>query len=151
MAFVTILITEYTNLERRAMRIACKPITNFATINSFQLGNQWQVRANEPNALYFQLVDLDQAGLRYLVGIGTSNQPDGVTVTFPSINDTLVINATATQVDPNDSSIWKVLLSSVQTPGSGNVQFAVTEGNTTRRFSVLNMMSVEYPQNDGSC
>lgn len=133
------------------MRISAKAIVNYATINSFQTGNQWEIRSGEPNTLYFQLVDLDQEALRYLAGIGGSNQPAGVAVTFPSIDDAQVITATATQVDSNDSSIWKVSLSSSQTPGSGNVQFAISEGAVTRRFSVLNMMSVEYPQNDGSC
>jgi len=133
------------------MRISAKAIVNYANINSYQAGNQWQIRAGELNALYFQLVDLDQANLRYLAGIGSQNQPYTLTVTFPSIDDTQVIQATAVQVDANDSSIWKVSLSSVQTPASGNVQFAVTEGSNTRRFSVLNMLSVEFPQNDGSC
>jgi len=31
------------------------------------------------------------------------------------------------------------------------VIFSITEGNSTRRFSALQLISVEYPQNDGMC
>jgi hypothetical protein len=124
--------------------------------------------------LYFQVVDLDQGpaqvigqanpifgfgqggqlggniGLRYMVGVGVGNTPAGVTVTFPSIDDTLVIAVPAVQ-DPNDKSIWSVTLGPNQKPGSGNVQFAIAEGNSIRRFSALNVLNVEDPTNDGSC
>lgn len=156
------------------MRLYARPLLNFANVNSFSYGNQWTVRAGDPNTLYFQVVDLDQGpanviggplpifgfqsapvlsgnvGLRYIVGVGSSNQPDGILVTFPSIDDTQVITAQAIQ-DPDDGSIWKVVLGQNQKPNSGNVIFAVTEGNSTRRFSVLNLISVDYPQNDGMC
>lgn len=152
------------------MRLTARPLTNFNTINSFAYGNQWGIRSGEPNALYFQLFDLDQGpvnviaqpiigstsnlsgnvGLRYIAGVGSANQPAGVAVTFPSIDSSKVITVNAVQADPNDGSIWMVLLSSSQSPFSGNVQFAVTEGSVTRRFSVLNMISVENPTNDGS-
>lgn len=154
------------------MRLSAKPIINFANINDYTLGNQWNIRAGEPNTLYFQILDIDKAingnnqgfgifsgitpvgttaGLRYLLGIGSSNQPYGIMVTFPSIDDAAVIQATAVQADANDSSIWKVSLSSSQIPNSGSVQFALQEGTTIRRFSVMSMLDVEYPQNEGSC
>lgn len=153
------------------MRLSAKPIITFGNINNYSFGNQWIVRAGDPNTLYFQILDIDQAisgnnqgfgifsgitpvgttaGLRYLVGIGGSNQPFGVTVTFMSIDNTKSIEVQAVQVDPNDSSIWKVSLASIQTPGGGNVQFAVQEGSAIRRFSVTNMLGVEFP-NNGSC
>lgn len=132
------------------MRLSAKAITNFANVNQFDFGNQWIVRAGDPNTLYFQLVDLDQEGLRYIPGIGTDNQPVSVTVTFPSIDDTQVINVTAIQ-DPNDRSIFKAVMGPNQKPNSGNVRFAITEGSSTRRFSALNLLSVEYPDSDGSC
>lgn len=127
-------------------RISAKPIVNFANINQFSFGNQWAIRAGDPNTLYFQLIDLDQNELRYLVGV---SQVSGITVTFPSIDDSLVINATAVQ-DTNDKSVWAVTLAPNQLPGSGNVKFAVVEGSNTRRFNVLNMLSVEIV-NDGGC
>ncbi len=133
------------------MRISASLIVNFANINQFSFADQWQIRAGEPNTLYFQLVDLDQNKLRYLPGIGGSNQPYGIQVKFPSIDDAQVITATAVQVDVADNSIWKVTLASSQTPNSGNVIFLVTEGSATRSFKSMNGLAVEFPGNDGSC
>lgn len=154
------------------MRLSAKPIKSFGNINYFSYGNQWYVRAGDPNTLYFQLIDIDQAvsgngqgmgvfsgispvgtsaGQRYLVGVGTDNQPFSVSVIFMSIDDSGSITIPAVQADPNDSSIWKITIPSSQIPGGGNVQFAITEGSSIRRFSVLNMLAVEFPENDGSC
>lgn len=156
------------------MRLSCKVILNYSNINNFSYGNQWIVRAGDPNTLYFQIVDLDQSslvnlpgqnllgslpigslssnfpGLRYMVGIGSSNEPYAVTVVFPSIDNTKVISLNAVQADPADSSIWKVSILSSQTPNTGNVQFSVAEGTNIRRFSVMSLIAVEFPSN-GSC
>jgi hypothetical protein len=154
------------------MRLSAKPIIRWANVNDYSFGNQWIVRSGDPNTLYFQIVDTDQAisgnnqgfgifsgitpvgttaGLRYLLGIGVSNQPYGITVTFPSIDSTKVIQYAAVQADANDSSIWKVSLPASQIPSGGNVQFAIQEGSAIRRFSVMNMLGVEDPTDDGSC
>lgn len=154
------------------MRLSAKPIINWANVNDYTFGDQWTVRAGDPNTLYFQILDIDKAvqgngqgfgifsgtspvgttaGLRYLLGVGVSNQPFGIMVTFPSIDDSKAITVAAQQADPNDSSIWKVALAPSQTPGGGNVQFAIQEGTTIRRFSVTNMIGVEDPTNNGSC
>jgi hypothetical protein len=135
-------------------------------VNNFSYGNQWIIRAGDPNVLTFQVVDLDQGpaqtignqifgapslsgniGLRYMVGVSTLA---AINVTFPSIDDAQVITVPAVQ-DPNDKSIWTVTLGPNQKPNSGNVIFAITEGSATRRFSALDLLKVEYPQNDGSC
>ncbi len=133
------------------MRLSAYLIKNYANINQFAFESQWQIRAGDPNTLYFQLVDLDQDGLRYLAGIGLSNQPFGVTVKFPSIDDALEINATAVQADAADPSVWKVNIASTQQPNAGNVIFSVTEGSDTRTFKLTNALQVEFPGNDGSC
>lgn len=153
------------------MRLTARPLLNYANVNSFSYGNQWIIRSGDPNTMYFQIVDLDQGpanvigqfapanqfganstlsgniGLRYMVGV---SGVAAITVTFPSIDDTAVITATAVQ-DPNDKSIWSVTLGPNQQPASGNVQFAVAEGNSIRRFSALNILSVENTFNDGCC
>ena len=54
-------------------RLSARPIVNFQNVNSFKYANQWTVSAGNSNTLYFQLVDLDQCGLRYLAGIGSGN------------------------------------------------------------------------------
>lgn len=133
------------------MRLSAELIVNFANINQFSHQEQWMIRAGEANTLYFQLVDLDQEGLRYLAGIGVSNQPYGVQVKFPSIDDAQEINAIAVQADSNDSSVWKVSLSASQTPMSGNVIVTVFEGSNTKTFKLMNGLSVEHPGSDGSC
>jgi len=154
------------------MRLSAKPIINWCNVNQYSFGNQWIVRAGDPLTLYFQLIDQDQAvsgngqgygvfsgitpvgttaGLRYLAGIGVNNQPYGVTVTFLSIDSFRTFSYTAVQADPNDSSLWKVVIPASQIPSGGNVQFAVQEGSNIRRFSVMNMLAVEDPLNNGSC
>lgn len=137
------------------MRLSAKPIINYANINNFDFGNQWTIRAGEPNRLYFQLVDLDvvdnsacKIPMRYMPQ--PTSPPAVMTVTFPSIDDEDQIVVTATQV-AGDDSLWYVDLAADQIPGSGAVQFALTVDGVVRRFGVLGMMSVEYPDNDGSC
>lgn len=132
------------------MRLSAKALVNWATVNNFDYANQWLIRAGEKNILYFQLFDLEQCDqLRYVAGVGVSNQPASIVVTFLSIDSTKVIQAIATQ-DPNDGSIWSVTLSSSQIPQGGNVKFTLTEGTIIRNFSVLALLGVEYPGNEGS-
>lgn len=131
------------------MRLSAKTIVSYANTNNFDYGNQWIYRAGDPAALFFQVIDLDKDGHRYMVGVG--NDDFSVQVIFPSLDDAKELTISAAQVDPSDSSIWSIYLAPGQTPGSGNVIFKVTEDGLTRSFSSLNMMSVEYPGNDGSC
>lgn len=128
-------------------RLTSIPLINFSNINSFTTANQWTIRAGEANTLRFQLIDLEsfQGNLRHMA----IASPVVVSVTFPSIDDTQVITVTAT-IDSNDASIFSISLTNVQIPGSGNVQFSVSEGGVARQFSVLNMIAVEQI-NQGSC
>lgn len=154
------------------MRLSAKPIVNWGNVNQYAFGNQWTIRAGDPNTLYFQILDVDQAiqgngpgfgvvfsgitpvgtvaGLRYLLGIGGSNQPYGIKVTFQSIDNSKVVTIIAVQADANDSSIWKINIPANQPISGGNVQFQLTEGSSVRSFSVTNMLSVEQ-LNNGSC
>lgn len=153
------------------MNLSAQTIKTFNSVNSFVYGD-WAINANEPQTLYFQLVDKDQKPypcrndvvwpgivvpseqnnfLRYLTGIG-SVSPVIVTVTFPSLNcSTSPLTITATQVDSNDSSLFKVVLTYLQVPGSGNVLFSVQEGTVTRRFYVQDAISVTDPTSLGQC
>lgn len=133
------------------MKLSAKAITTFNGVNSFNYGNQWSIRSGEPNTLYFQVVDLDQDKLRYLVGQGVGNTPANIDVTFPSIDDDAVITVAAVQIDAADTSLWKIDLTDVQVPASGNVLFAITEGAKTRRFSALAFISVENTAGAGDC
>jgi hypothetical protein len=159
------------------MRISAKVVQNYTDTNHFSYANQWIIRAGDKVSLYFQFVDLDQTGLRYMTGVGTPNQPVNVTVTFPSnaatlysynnatnggfipfgttlnfpdTNPAMIMTVTAQQADPNDPSIWMVTLGPAQVPNSGNVQFTLTEGGTVWKFFVTNMINVQQ-YNSGSC
>lgn len=129
------------------MRLSAKIIKNYCDNNMFAYANEWIVRANEPNVLYFQLVDLDQDGLRYM----PANAPVLVNVKFLSIDSADVILAPASLADPADGSVWKISLGASQVPKGGNVVFQVSENGVIRTFSVIQALQVEFPGNDGSC
>jgi hypothetical protein len=129
------------------MKLSAKVVKNYANLNSFDFGNQWEIRAEEPNTLYFQLVDLDRNSLRY-IPIGTTIE---VNVLFPSIDDAADMTIAATLVDAADGSLWKIDLDADEIPASGNVVVELTIDGVTRRFGLLNGITVEYPGNDGSC
>ena len=147
------------------MRLSCDFIVNYANVNQFAFQDQWKIRAGDPVTLYFQLIDLDQpaagcacdggifgTGLRYLAGVGlVPPAVPNIIVSFPSIDNSKVIQLIATQASPLDSSIWAVTLAPTQVPGSGNVLFQVNEGTATRTFRKLNGMAVELAGSDGSC
>jgi hypothetical protein len=159
------------------MRISAKAIINYTDTNHFAYADQWIVRAGDSNTLYFQLVDLDQAGLRYMPGVSLINQPVNLTVTFPTnaaslytfnantnggfvpfgstvtfpvLDQSQVFTVTAVQASSFDPSIWSVSFSSLQTPNSGNVQFTLIEGTNVRKFFVTNLIDVEH-LNSGNC
>lgn len=128
------------------MRLSAQILKNFQNVNSFQKASEWTIRLDEPNTLYFQLVDLDQDGLRY---IPTGTNPS-VQVVFPAVNPNNVITKTAIAVSTLDGSLWKVDLLSTEKPSSGNVQFILTEGGVVRRFVVMQGLIVEL-FNQGGC
>jgi len=158
------------------MKLSAVALLNYQNTNNFAYANQWVIQSGDGVTLYFQVVDLDQGpynviggyynysfgfgpvtqtltgstGNRYMVGVGSSNQPDAIRVTFPSIDSANVIQVFATQADPNDSSIWSINLSPTQIPATGNVQFTIYEGNNVRNFSVMDMLDV-VSLNNGSC
>lgn len=129
-------------------RLSAKPIVAFQNVNSFKFANQWTVSAGDSSVLYFQLIDLDQCGLRYMAGVGEQNQPIQMNVMFPSIDCSQKFTLVATPLNCPDGSIWSVTIPTTQTPQTGNVQFQLFEGNSTKTFSVLQMIVVQYP-NDG--
>ena len=133
-------------------RLSAKPIINFQNINSFDYANQWVVRAGDQTTLYFQLVNLDSCPSdcpqRYILGLGAGNSPVQVRVTFPSIDCSSAFTLIASQ-DPNDGSVFSVVIPYTSTPQTGNVQFVVYQGNNISNFNVLQMMVVQY-SNDGS-
>ena len=157
------------------MRLTSVPLKKFSNINDFQYTSQWSIRATDPQTLYFQTADLDNTSSpsgspmnsgffgfpgpstataqRYIPGVGGSNQPVVMTVTFPSLDPSLALTYTATQ-NPNDGSVFSIVLpgyaAAGSAPASGNVQFSLTQNTTTLTWTVQNMLSVET-LNSGSC
>ena len=134
------------------MKISARVVKNYANINNFSFGNQWEIRANEPNTLYFQLVDSDLASkegcqFRY-IPVGTDID---VNVIFPSIDDDGDLTVAAAPVSAADGSLWKVDLTALQVPASGNVVFELIVDGVTRSFGIVNGIQVEYPGSEGSC
>lgn len=100
----------------------------------------------EQNSLYFQLVDLDQAELRYM----PAGSPT-LSVIFPAINSVNVLTIPATVANAADPSIWKIDLLATQIPSTGNVQFAITEAGVTKRFVLQQGIMVHSFSNQGGC
>jgi hypothetical protein len=69
---------------------------------------------------------------RFIAGVGSSNQPVTMVVTFPSLNAGGTLNFTATQ-DPNDGSVFSIYLPGYtnvgSAPASGHVTFTLTMGS----------------------
>ena len=155
-------------------RLTSTPIINFSNINDFQESSQWTIRASDQQTLYYQLFDLDNVNTqspysalnggffnaaiqsypqRYIAGVGSSNQPFSMTITFPSLNvgNTLVFQGTP---DPYDGSVWSFTLpgysNTALAPSSGNVIFTLTQGTVTWTWTVQNMLAVEMT-NQGCC
>lgn len=131
------------------MRLSAKTLKNVDSLNSWQYSENWIIRQDgmngEATTLYFQLVDLDRAGIRYI----PSDSPS-VTVTFLNIDDDLAIVRSADPVFLQDGSIWKVELTSADLPASGNVIFSLFDNGKTHKFSIMNGLSVELV-NAGGC
>lgn len=129
------------------MRLSARPIINYSDINHFRFASEWSIRQDEPNTLYFQVVDLDQELLRYL----SSDAAYTASVIFPSANaDGSDLTKSALQVSALDRSILSVSLLSTEVPRTGNVRFEFTENGVTRRFTLLQGIVVEKT-NEGGC
>jgi hypothetical protein len=153
------------------MQLSANLIKSFNSLNSFTFGD-WAIRANEPNTLFLQLVDLDQEpcqvknttswpgqaqspcpnALRYIPGQGVGATPVVVTVIFPALGcNSAALTIVATAVSASDASLYKVDLTALQVPGSGNVIFSVQEGSVTRKFFVMDGISVLDVSSLGQC
>ena len=129
------------------MRLSIKPLKNFSNINSFDsAGTEWTIREQEASTLYFQIIDLDRDGLRYI----PTNSSYSVSVMFPALDPTKVVTKVASQADALDRSIWSVAISSNDVVSTGNVQFSLTEASAVKKFSFLQGLQVEF-LNQGGC
>lgn len=128
------------------MKLNIKTIKNFSSINNFDYSSEWSIRQEDETTLYFQLVDSDQDGLRYL----PTNNSYSVSVIFPTTSSSSPITKVATQVSSLDRSIWSIQINSTDKINSGNFNVTFVEGSNTKKFSVLQGIVVEA-LNEGGC
>lgn len=133
------------------MRLNAKILKNVASVNQWEYADQAYVQEGQINEVYLQLVDLDKAlgtdcPLRYLSQAASI----ALEVTFPSIDDSTVIAASATQPFSDDKSIWRVTLAANQVPNSGAIRIKLTEDGVDKYFLVSAAISVQL-LNDGGC
>jgi hypothetical protein len=106
------------------MKLSAKFLKNVANVNCFEYTSQWEIAEGSAQSLCFQITDKHKNDLRYL---SQATVIDAVTVIFPSIDEGQVIVKTATQKWADDKSIWCIELDADEVPGSGAVQFSITE------------------------
>ena len=130
------------------MLLSAKVIKNYINNNSWDYTTNINIRGGEPSSFYFQLIDLDRNGIRYI----SSYDPSllSITVNFNSVDDSkkFVLPAVIASVD--DKSIWRVNLSGAQTPSSGNLFFTFSENGIAKKFYLMDILKVET-MNVGAC
>lgn len=131
------------------MVLSSKILKNVDGLNSWQHADSWTLgrdgEQGEPATLYFQLVDQDRESIRYIPSNTATLQ-----VTFPSLNDDLILTKTAQIAFVDDRSIWKVDILATDLPNGGVVRFALTDGGVTRRWSVTGALKINKV-NAGGC
>jgi hypothetical protein len=129
--------------------LSAKILKNVDSLNAWQYADHWSVgrdgNLGEPATLYFQIVDTDRDSIRYMPSALAT-----MTVTFPSLDDDLILTKTATLAFADDRSIWKVDLLASELPNGGIVRFSITDGGITRRWSVQNALRINKV-NAGGC
>lgn len=128
------------------MQLSTVFLQRVVNVNSWATQTQWSATEGNVNTLYFQIVDLEEGGIRYL----TQATAYSVSAIFPSICDDMQYTIVATQPFADDKSIWKVILTNLQVPHSGNVQFSITEDTVTTYWFALNGIRVNS-KNPGGC
>jgi hypothetical protein len=132
------------------MRINCKFLKNVDGFNAFQYADQWFVQEGVAQKLYFQVIDLDRDGLRYLPPADTT-----VTVKFADASDLgadIEKTATMTYAD-DDRSIFELTLDADEVPASGNARFEMDEGgddSVEHKWLKRGALKVDF-LNQGSC
>jgi hypothetical protein len=112
------------------MKLSVKALKNVDSVNAFQYSNQAEAFQGQPNDLYFQLFD-EHRGIRYIPDSGSI-----LTVKFDNVNSENIIQKTASNPFPQDQSVFKVSLTSIEEIGSGGVSFILTENGIQKPFYV---------------
>jgi hypothetical protein len=124
------------------MRLGIQLLDTGATLNRFQTKTQIQIAQGETTTIFFQLLDKDQKGLRYVPATGAT-----VLVEIPRFSEAFAtasnqrqqidysVRRAATAAFPSDDrSIWKLPLTATDTANmmSSNIRVTVTEGSEVK-------------------
>jgi hypothetical protein len=125
------------------MRLGIKLLNIGATLNNHKRVSQVQIAKGETCEIAFQLVDLDQDGLRYIPQAGAT-----VEVKIARIDEVGFVNGERTFTNKtitrpaagwaDDRSVWRVPLTTTDTESlvSNSIQVTLTEGSEIKRASV---------------
>jgi hypothetical protein len=136
------------------MRLGIKLLNSSATVNQLQEISVLKIARGETADLVFQLVDLDQKGLRYIPAQGATVQislprnPDIIPdpgVGYGRVTIDNSINRTAGAAFADDRSIYKLPLLAADTKNliSTNIKVTVTEGASVKIATFAQAISVE--------
>ena len=142
------------------MRLSAKILKNVNNVNSWIYTSQAYLSQGSANSMFVQLVDLDQSNdptneksvafpqspIRYMP-LGTVL---ALEATFPNLEDEVRFTVIGSQPFPQDRSIWKFDITSLQNPSSGAVEFKFTEDGVVKTFLVKAAISVN-DLNVGGC
>lgn len=141
------------------MRLSAKILQNVADVNNWKYADQAYIYEGQINEFYIQLIDLskipdsdDGLGiipehpLRYM----SQATAFSLKVIFDSVDNSEIYTISATKPFSDDLSIFKITLSSAQTPKAGAIKVILTEDAVDKSFIVQQAITVEYSE-IGSC
>jgi hypothetical protein len=111
---------------------------DFYTVNDFTFTNSWSIQNGSTTVLYFILTSEDSTGVRrYIPPVGTSiilnfMRQRNINQITPGSTLAQTVSKTAVVVDPRDSSLYQIQLSSAETSTiiSGGVQLVLSNPTT---------------------
>ena len=131
------------------MRLSSKILKNVENVNSFETDTTWYVSqegaVGENKILYFQLIDKNKNGLRYI-----PSETATVKVRFSNLEEELVIVKNASIAFGADRSIWRVDLMQEDLVSGGNVAFEIDDNGIKTKWFVVGALTVEKI-NSGAC
>ncbi len=124
------------------MRLGIKLLNTSATLNQFRSVDQIRISQGETVDLFFQLVDLDQGGLRYIPAPGAAVQvqiprsPEVIAITTNNTRQVVdpTVNRAAGNPFSEDRSIWMISLIDLDTAQmvSNSLRITLSEGTSTK-------------------
>ena len=121
---------------------------DFYTVNDFSFASSWQIQNGSTTSIYFIITAEDGAGVRrYIPPIGTVvalnfMRQRSVNQITPGSTLAQTVNKIATIVDPRDSSLYQIQLSSADTSTiiSGGVQLVLTHNGAVESYMIPYMI-----------